>query len=101
MPRRRKYPLTLVTLNQDQITKAKTFSGGRSRPTHALLCGPYGQIIGTKKHCMKYFVAWRDIFKSLFSDALETDGHPVDDFDSTFNLVNILIEEDDRRKLGR
>lgn len=97
----RKYPLVLVALNQDQMTKAKIVCGSRSRPTHALLCGPYGQIIGTEKHCMKYFVAWKDIFKSLFSKAVETDVHPIDDFDSTFDLVNILSEADDRRRRDR
>ena len=49
---------------------------------------------------MRYFVVWKDIFKSLFATAAETDDHPIDDFGSTFDLVNILIEEDDRRKRG-
>ena len=93
--------MVLVTLNKDQVAKAKIVRGPRSRPTHALLCGPYGQIIGTQKHCMRYFVVWKDIFESLFATATETDDHPIDDFRSTLDLVNILIEEDDRRKRGR
>ena len=28
------------------------------RITHALVCGPYGQMFGTERQCLKYFTAW-------------------------------------------
>ncbi len=30
----------------------------RKRITHALICGPYGQVFGTEKECLQYFTAW-------------------------------------------
>ena len=52
-----KYDLTLVTLSQEQIAKAKKANGTRKRITHALVCGPYGQILGTEAQCLKYWEA--------------------------------------------
>ena len=60
-------PLILVTLNPEQIAKAKEANGKRKRITHTLLCGHYGQIFGTEKHCLKYYTAWKQNFPTLFS----------------------------------
>jgi len=83
-------------LNPDQIAKAKEVNGARKKITHALLCGPHGQIFGTEKHCVKYYSAWKEIFPLIFHKASITDGRQIDQFESTFNLVNILIAEHDR-----
>ena len=104
MPRR-KHNLVLVKLDPIQITRAKEANGSRKRITHALLCGPYGQIFGTEKHCLKYFTAWdpkrrievspgkfRAIFPTLFDKAVRTDRHEIIDYESTFGLVEKLIE---------
>ena len=52
------YNLTLVTLTPGQIAMAKDANGVRKTITHALICGPHGQIFGTEKQCRKYWVAW-------------------------------------------
>ena len=88
-------PLILVTLNPEQIAKAKEVNGKRKRMTHALLCGPYGQIFGTEKHCLKYFSVWVDIFPKLFSKGVRTEVHEITNFKTTFDLVNKLIEADE------
>ena len=51
------YPLVLGALNDEQIVQAKAANGPRTRPTHALVCGPYGQIVGTDLQCRKYYEA--------------------------------------------
>ncbi len=94
-------PLILVTLNQEQITKAKEINGKRKRITHALLCGPYGQIFGTEKQCLKYYTVWKEIFPALFSEARRTDVYEIANFETTFDLVNKLIEADDAEKTTR
>lgn len=38
-----KEKLILVTLNKEQIEKAKEVNGDRKKITHALLCGSSGQ----------------------------------------------------------
>ena len=101
-------PLILVALTPDQIAQAKEINGKQKRITHALLCGPYGQLFGTEKQCRKYCNAWnpayrvevsagkfRALFPGLFSKAIETSTHEIVDFNSTFNLVNILIEAEE------
>lgn len=95
-------PLILVALTPDQIARAKEANGQRKRITHALLCGPYGQLFGTEKQCRKYFTVWnpapgkfRAIFPHVFSKAIETDTHEIVDFTSTDDLVSILIEVED------
>lgn len=103
-----KHDLILVTLTPDQIAKAKEANGIRKRITHALICGPYGQMFRTEKQCLKYWKAWdpcwkielpdgkyRAIFPDLFRRALKTSNHPIANFETTFNLVNILIEKQD------
>ena len=103
MPRR-KHPLILVKLTQDQISRAKEINGSRKRITHALLCGPYGQIFGTEKQCLNYFTAWdpnrrieiapgrfRAMFPTLFNKAVRTDRYEITDYATTFGLVEKLI----------
>ena len=87
-----KHNLVLVTLNQDQIIKAKDVNGKRKQISHALICGPYGQILGTEKQCRKYYSVWVDIFPHLFDIGVETDEYVVSNYESTFDLVNKLIE---------
>ena len=100
-----KYNLVLVKLDPNQIARAKDANGSRKRITHALLCGPYGQIFGTENHCLKYFTAWdpksrievspgkfRAIFPTLFDKAISTDTHEIIDYESTFGLVEKLFE---------
>ena len=93
--------LTLVTLTPGQIAMAKDANGVRKTITHALICGPYGQIFGTEKQCRKYWVAWDPanrpaIFPKLFGKAVETDNYELTNFKTTFDLVNILGEKQDR-----
>jgi hypothetical protein len=88
--------LVLVKLNGEQIALAKQANGARRKITHALLCGSYGQMFGTEKQCAKYYDAWKDIFRHLFHQAFKTEMHPVRCYESTYNLVMSLIEEDDR-----
>ena len=99
-----KHDLTLVALNREQIAKAKEVNGKRKQITHAVICGPYGQLFGTEKQCLKYYSAWAparrievapgkkvSIFPNLFGRAVRTDNYEISDFESTFNLVNKLI----------
>ena len=94
-----KHPLVLARLSAEQIHSAKSKNGKRKQITHAIICGPYGQVFGTEKQCRKYFDAWSSksgprgklMFSNLFSYAHTTDYYPVAEFESTFNLVNILI----------
>lgn len=86
-----KHNLVLVTLNSEQINKAKDVNGNRKQITHALMCGPFGQIFGTKKQCQKYYSAWIGVFSHLFDKGIEADSYEISDYKSTFNLVNKLI----------
>ena len=90
-----KEQLILVTLNAEQIEKAKEINGKRKQITHALICGSHGQLFGTKKHCDKYFSAWKQVFKDLFHQSIEVDNYEISDFESTFDMVNILIKIQD------
>lgn len=91
-------PLILVTLNPEQIAKAKEANGKRKRITHTLLCGHYGQIFGTEKHCLKYYTAWKQNFPTLFSEAKQTDLYEIIDFETTFNLTTKFIDAEDAQK---
>ena len=53
-----KHNLTLVILTPEQIARAREANGRRKRITHALVCGPYGQMFGTEQECLKYFTLW-------------------------------------------
>ena len=88
--------LILVKLNDPQIEKAKAKNGKRKQITHAVLCGRYGQIFGTETYCNKYYSAWSKIFPLLFEKAIKTNYTEIKDYQGTFNLVNILIEENDK-----
>ena len=92
---RGRHELIPVSLNEEQIANAKEANGSRKRITHALLCGPHGQMFGTEEQCLKYYLAWRDIFPALFSKSVETTNHKIAEYRSTFDLVNKLIEADD------
>ena len=87
-----KYNLILVTLNQAQIIKAKDVNGKRKQISHALICGPRGQIFGTEKQCRKYYSVWVDIFPHLFNKGIETDEYEVSNYESNVDLVSKLIE---------
>lgn len=89
--------LYLVNLNDYQIQKAKEINGTRKKITHALVCEGYGQIFGSERHCRKYFNAWKDIFSELFNEAKEVQEYALEDYQSTFNLVNVLIAANDSK----
>jgi hypothetical protein len=86
-----KHNLILVTLNKIQIAKAKAVNGKRKQISHALICGPHGQIFGTEKQCRKYHSVWVDVFPHLFNKAIETNIYEISDYESSLNLVNKLI----------
>lgn len=90
-----KYTLSLVSINEDQIKKAKEINGMRKTITHALVCGPYGQIFGTEKNCRKLYSTWRRIFPLIFDKAEEVSEYPIENYATTFDLVNILISIND------
>ena len=109
-----RYPLILVTLSPEQIEKAKEINGKRKQITHALLCGPYGQMFGTEKQCLKYWSAWRPenrveispghyraMFPNLFDRSVVTNKYEISDFESTFNLVNELIDAEEAAKVKK
>jgi len=87
-----KHNLVLVTLNKDQIDKAKVVNGKRKQISHALICGPHGQIFGTEKQCRKFFPIWIDIFPHLFDKAVKINKYEISNYVSDFNLVNKLTE---------
>lgn len=91
----RKHDLVLVKLNRKQIAKAKEANGHRKDITHALLCGPYGQIFGTEKQCLQYYSVWLEVFPLLFAKRKRTKRAKISDYTSTFNLVNDLISVQD------
>lgn len=90
--------ITLVTLNGNQIEMAKVANGERKRITHAVVCGPHGQMFGTLSHCRKYFDTWKEIFPRIFSHSAETTTFEINDYRSTPELVLRLIDLDDERK---
>jgi hypothetical protein len=90
--------LILIALSEEQISKAKAVNGQRKKITHALLCGSYGQMFGTEKQCSKYYNVWKDIFKDLFAESKTVQVCDVIHYESTFDLVNILISASDKKK---
>ena len=93
--------LVLVKLNEEQRRWARDARPtSKKNITHAVLCGPYGQLFGTEIQCRDKFDLWRIVFKRLFRRAYESDNCVLTDYTSTADLVAILIDEDDcRRKL--
>ena len=99
----KKHNLILVTLTPDQILRAKEVNGKRKRITHALICGPYGQMFGTELQCLKYFNTWDPAFRieiapgrfttmfpGLFGKAVKTNMFEITDYESTWNLTEKL-----------
>ncbi len=82
----------LVRLNSHQIEQAKEVNGRRKQITHALLCGPHGQIFGTEHQCRKYYAVWKNIFPKTLPAHFETKAWEIADYKSTFGLVERLIE---------
>lgn len=85
----------LVKLDSDQIVEAKKVNGERKKITHAVVCGDYGQIFGTEKQCRKHYSAWSDIFPYLFSGGEEIDDYEFKNFETTPELVMLLIKAHD------
>jgi len=95
MKRIQKHDLILVSLNRGQIETAKSVNGKRKNITHALLCGPYGQILGTEKQCLKYYAVWLEIFPLLFARRKRVKRAKISDYKSTSELVTELIHAQD------
>ena len=88
--------LILAKLSEEQVTRAREANGKRKKITHVLMCGKYGNIFNTEKHCRKYFNAWRDIFKGLFDETVELKKIDlIDDYHSAFDIVSFLIRDQD------
>lgn len=90
--------LVLVALDADQIYEAKEANGKRQQITHALVVGKHGVMFGTEKQCMKYYSAWKDIFKGLFKRCYETDRYSLSTYMCSGNVVMNLIEESEKDK---
>ena len=90
--------LILVSLTDDQISKAKDKNGSRKRITHALVVGNHGTMFGTEKQCRKYYSAWSDIFIHLFNKYYETDQYEFKTFKCSGNVVEKLFNESDSMK---
>ena len=99
-----KHNLTLVILTPEQIARAKEANGSRKRITHALVCGPYGQMFGTERQCRKYFTVWdpdhrievapgqyRALFADLFDQAVTTTAYAIGDYRTTPDLATRLM----------
>ena len=100
-----KHNLTLVILTREQIGRARAANGGRRRITHALVCGPYGQMFGTERQCLKCFTLWdpdhrievapgqhRALFADLFDRAVTTTAYAFRDYRTTPDLATRLME---------
>jgi hypothetical protein len=100
-----KHNLTLVILTPEQMARAREANGHRRRITHALVCGPYGQMFGTERECLKYFTIWdpdhrievapgqhRALFADLFDKAVKTTVYPITDYRTTPDLAARLTE---------
>ncbi|EKO3379628.1 hypothetical protein ACEQ7L_000772 [Vibrio fluvialis] len=90
--------IILAALSEKQISQAKAVNGQRKQIAHALLCGFYGQMFGTEKQCSKYYNAWKDLFQDLFPESKSVQACEVINYESTFDLVNILIAAADEKK---
>ena len=97
---RMRHDLSLVSLNEERIAKASDANGSRKRIAHALLRGPYGQMFGAEKQCLKYHLPWRDIFPGLFSRGVEKTNREFTEYRSTFDLVSKLIGAEDSSRTG-
>ena len=95
LQRRAARSVILVQLTSEQIERAKEINGRRKQITHAVLCGPHGQIFGTERHCRKYYAVWKKIFPGILPRHFETKSWEIADYTSTFGLVERLIEAED------
>ncbi len=99
-----KHNLTLVILTPEQIARAREANGRRKRITHALVCGPYGQMFGSERRCLKYFTVWdpdhrievapgqfRALFPDLFDRAVTTTAYAFSDYRTTPDLAKRLM----------
>jgi len=92
----KRHDLVLVKLNKKQIEKATLVNGKYPEQiTHALLCGPYGQILGSEDHCLKYYSAWLEVFPYLFAKRKKVKQAKIINYKTTFNLVDDLIAVQD------
>ncbi|MYD92875.1 MAG: hypothetical protein F4Y02_04125 [Chloroflexi bacterium] len=100
-----KHNLTLVVLTPEQIACARDANGSRKRITHALVCGPHGQMFGTERQCLKYFTLWdpdhrievapgkfQALFADLFNEAVKTTAYAISDYRTTPDLATRLME---------
>ena len=100
-----KHNLTLVILTPEQMARAGEANGSQKRITHALVCGPYGQMFGTEQQCRKYFTAWNPdhrievapgqyqaLFGDLFDQAVKTTAYALSDYRTTPDLAARLME---------
>lgn len=96
MKRFKRHDLVLVKLDKKQIEKATLVN--RDYPekiTHALLCGPYGQILGSEDHCLKYYSSWLEVFPFLFAKRKKVKRAKIINYKTTFDLVNDLFAVQD------
>lgn len=89
--------LVLVRLTPEQVARAEAANRARRHITHALICGPFGQMFGTEQRCRKHFDSWnpageRAVFPTLFRQAVELDDFAIADFSNTDDLVQRLID---------
>ena len=91
----KKHDLVLVKLNRKQIKKAKESNRSKQVITHALLCGPYGQLFGDEEYCLRYYSVWLEVFPLLFARRRKTKRAKIQDYHTTFDLVNDLISVQD------
>ena len=49
-------------------------------------------MFGTEKQCLKYYNLWSGQFASQFSISFRSHAFSIEDFRSTFNLEDRLIE---------
>lgn len=95
MKRHKKHDLILVSLNRKQIEAAQRANGTRGKITHALLCGPYGQMFGTEEFCRKYYSVWVENFPLLFGKRKKVKRARISDYEHTPELVTDLFEAQD------
>ena len=89
--------LVLVRLTPEQVTRAEAANRARRHITHALICGPFGQMFGTEQQCRKHFDSWNParepaVFPTLFRQAVELDDFAIADYSNTDDLVLRLID---------
>jgi len=87
--------LILVKLDNDQILKFQAANDTKMKITHALLCGSFGQIFNSEKHCRQRYESWSKMFSGIFSEISESGSHEINDYTKTHNLVIKLFSKRD------